>query len=279
MAKYLGPKTDPANVASQSDVDGKPSLSSTNPTTIEPDASAAVGTGTTAARADHTHAIAAASAGTITGTNAEGTSTSFARADHNHAFGSKSVPASALALGPTYETSLPGSPTDGQEIYYQDTGQMATDGIVWHLRYRSGGGTYKWEFVGGSALRGSSAAEPTLTNKTTFQDLDGSPVIVTLPLAGEYEVVAAAQIVMSGTGFAQYAYAITNSSNTVQSEATAALSAFMEGASGTSGNVYANNLYTISTAGWKLRERGRTGGNYSAIYARRRVIVRPIRVG
>ena len=59
-------------------------LSSTNPTTIEPDASAAVGSGTTAARADHTHAIAAASAGTITGTNAEGTSTSFARADHDH---------------------------------------------------------------------------------------------------------------------------------------------------------------------------------------------------
>jgi hypothetical protein len=86
MAKYLGPKTDPANVASQSDVDGKPSLSSTNPTTIQPDASAAVGTGTTAARADHTHAIAAASAGTITGvSNGEGTSTSFARADHLHA--------------------------------------------------------------------------------------------------------------------------------------------------------------------------------------------------
>ena len=51
MAKYLGPKSDPANVATQADIPSAPTT---------------------------------ASAGTITGTNAEGTSTSFARADHNH---------------------------------------------------------------------------------------------------------------------------------------------------------------------------------------------------
>lgn len=86
------------------------------PGTILPDDAANAGTGTTAARANHTHAIAAATAGsivpddaaaegsatsfarsdhkhsivtatasTLTGTNAEGSATSFARSDHDHA--------------------------------------------------------------------------------------------------------------------------------------------------------------------------------------------------
>jgi hypothetical protein len=55
------------------------------PGAIQPDDSANDGVASTAARSDHRHSIAAASAGTITGSNAEGTSTSFARADHNHA--------------------------------------------------------------------------------------------------------------------------------------------------------------------------------------------------
>lgn len=83
--KYLGPKTDSANVATQSDITGGGApLSNSAPDSLEPDQTGAAGSSTDAARADHQHAIAAASAGTITGTNAEGTSTSFARADHNH---------------------------------------------------------------------------------------------------------------------------------------------------------------------------------------------------
>jgi hypothetical protein len=197
MTKYLGPKSDPANVASQSDVDGKPSLSSTNPTTIQPDASAAVGTGTTAARADHTHAIVAAAAGTITGTNAEGTSTSFARADHNHAFGSKSVPASALALGPTYETSLPGSPVDGQEIYYAAN---ATNSIIWHLRYRSAArsGSGAWEFVGGTPLFGGPQGDITTTS-TTHTALTSGPAI-TVPRRGIYRVTVECAVTYARVG-------------------------------------------------------------------------------
>ena len=33
-------------------------------------------------------------------------------------------------------SALPGSPFDGQEIYFQNAG-MATLGVLWHLRYRS----------------------------------------------------------------------------------------------------------------------------------------------
>ena len=59
-------------------------LATTDPSTIEPDASAAEGTGTTAARDDHVHAIATASATGLATTSSEGSSTDFARADHRH---------------------------------------------------------------------------------------------------------------------------------------------------------------------------------------------------
>ena len=66
-------------------------------------------------------------------------------------------------------TALPGSPFDGQEIYFQNAG-MATDGIVWHLRYRSGGGTYKWEFLGGGIWTKTITTSESW-NTTSFSDL------------------------------------------------------------------------------------------------------------
>jgi len=96
--KYLGPKTDGDDLATQSDVTGGGAgLSDATPDAITPDQSGAAGTATDAARADHVHAIAAAAAGTITGSNAEGSSTSFARADHDHALGAGVVGATQLA--------------------------------------------------------------------------------------------------------------------------------------------------------------------------------------
>jgi hypothetical protein len=71
------------------------------PGTILPDASAAGGSSSYAARTDHTHAIACAAPGaniTVSTTNAEGTSTSFARADHGHAASTSSNPSGAIIL-------------------------------------------------------------------------------------------------------------------------------------------------------------------------------------
>lgn len=80
-------------------------------------------------------------------------------------------------------STLPGSPSDGDTIYYQTTG-MATDGIVWTLRYRSGGGTYKWEFVGGPPMYVEFATARTSTT-TSYVALTDA-VEITLPLAGTY---------------------------------------------------------------------------------------------
>ena len=88
---------------------------------------------------------------------------------------------------PTFVSALPGSPVDGQVVYYQSAA-MATDGVVWALRYRSAAaGSYKWEFVGGSVwglevegTGGYNSASPIDT---------GAPVGPgrTPPLAGDYE--------------------------------------------------------------------------------------------
>jgi hypothetical protein len=65
-------------------------LANTNPTTVQPDDAANPGVATTGSRSDHTHAIVADVAVTVTdATNAEGASTSFARADHTHSHGSR----------------------------------------------------------------------------------------------------------------------------------------------------------------------------------------------
>lgn len=77
------------------------------PTSIEPDDATAVGTSTSAARADHQHAIAAGTPGVIEPDDAaaEGVSTSFARADHKHAI------AAAAAVEVTDSTNAEGAST------------------------------------------------------------------------------------------------------------------------------------------------------------------------
>ena len=101
MTRYLGPKTDPANVATQSDVGGS-TLSDSTPDALTPDQAGAAGTATTASRADHSHEIICAAAGTILpdAVSAEGSSTSFARADHTHAIDA-AAPSSNLTASTT----------------------------------------------------------------------------------------------------------------------------------------------------------------------------------
>jgi hypothetical protein len=175
------------------------------PNTIQPDATGAVGTSSLAARADHTHAIVADAAGTITGSNAEGTSTSFARADHNHALGTGVVTSTNILDGtidtgdlkdktpakPTLETSLPASPADGQEIYYVAN---AVDSIIWHFRYRAAArsGSGAWEFIGGSRLASEVFGPGTTTigasGAFTYVNFSVARPALTVPLKGIYDV-------------------------------------------------------------------------------------------
>lgn len=83
-------------------------------------------------------------------------------------------------------TALPGSPADGDEIFLQ-TSAMATARLMWHLRYRAAGTTYKWEFVGGppifaNMVNGGGAA---VTSYDTFAEGLQLPAV---PANGVYQL-------------------------------------------------------------------------------------------
>jgi hypothetical protein len=85
-------------------------------------------------------------------------------------------------------TALPASPVDGQEYFYVAD---ATNGIIWHLRYRAASAsTHKWEFVGGPPLAPpvTNVASPgSVTATGAWQEIN-SNARMTLPLAGDYEL-------------------------------------------------------------------------------------------
>lgn len=91
-------------------------------------------------------------------------------------------------------TSLPSNAIDGQEVRYLANN---TNGIIWNFRYRAGSSSsYKWEFIGGQRLGQEGVGGNTWgtwlsTNSLTTVALSGGPS-VTIPLAGDYEVVGQA---------------------------------------------------------------------------------------
>jgi hypothetical protein len=82
-------------------------------------------------------------------------------------------------------TSVPGSPTDEDELNYPaDT----TNGAMWRFKYRSASGSaFKWEFIGGAAMYAAIATDETTTS-TSFVDLATVGPSITVPRAGDYEV-------------------------------------------------------------------------------------------
>jgi hypothetical protein len=107
-----------------------------------------------------------------------------------------------VAPGPMLVTSLPGSPVDGQECYYQAD---ATNGIIWHLRYRSASSSaYKWECVGGSPL-GVEVVTGESSASTTYTSAGFTAMTVSLPLAGDYDVHHGTDVsVINNTGVMGY---------------------------------------------------------------------------
>jgi hypothetical protein len=85
-------------------------------------------------------------------------------------------------------STLPSSPTDGQEVYYQNAA-MALQGVVWHLKFRDTMGLtfYQWEYLGGGPLFDVIVAQQA-TNSTSYVDLATVGPSVPLPLSGDYIV-------------------------------------------------------------------------------------------
>ena len=89
-------------------------------------------------------------------------------------------------LVPKLVSALPSAPVDGQEVYYVAD---ATNGVVWHLRYRAASpSAYKWEFAGGPPLHAEVETEQGLSSPGSWLDLATVGPDVTLPRAGDYMV-------------------------------------------------------------------------------------------
>ena len=107
------------------------------------------------------------------------------------------------AVRPTLVTALPGSPVDGQQVFYQPTApfdgsnSMASLGRIWHLRYRAASASaYKWEALAAAPLAVYDAAQVSTTATTPTTGQVGTNL--TVPLAGDYEVVVGARLGISG---------------------------------------------------------------------------------
>jgi hypothetical protein len=177
---------------------------------------------------------------------------------------------------PALVAALPATPFDGQEIYYLAD---ATNGVVWHLRYRaSSASAYKWEYLGGSHLvsnQVSTACAMTATGAyTDFSD--GLPTLA-LPLTGDYIIDFGAE--MSHTG--------TNQGMTIQPVATGLTG-------GANGGAYVEQAVQPGTANsalyaltGKIRVTGISGtlklqylqGAAGGSAQRRRLAATPVRVG
>lgn len=92
-------------------------------------------------------------------------------------------------------TVLPGSPVDGQVVNFLAD---AATGVIWQLRWRAAGGTYKWEFVGGTPMKHKVDTDEAFTGGTTY--VDGATVgpRLTLPLPGEYIYHGTVNMYISG---------------------------------------------------------------------------------
>lgn len=100
--------------------------------------------------------------------------------------------------------ALPSSPVDGQRIYYLAD---ASNGIIWTLRYRAyaldgvtvNPSPYKWEVLGQPTAIHAFSAPAVSTNSGTYVALT-TPISVTTPLAGDYDVEISADIGPAGNG-------------------------------------------------------------------------------
>lgn len=90
----------------------------------------------------------------------------------------------AAATAPPVVSSLPGSPTNLQEVYLQ-TADMLSANVVWHMKYLSS--IAKWVYIGGApwfVSASSSVSLSTVSSNTIIADLG-----ILIPASGTYDCI------------------------------------------------------------------------------------------
>lgn len=170
-------------------------------------------------------------------------------------------------------TSLPATPFDGQEVSFQNAA-MATNGVIWRLRYRAASASvYKWECVGGPPLVSVVNAAESLANATT-SDLGTLGPDLTAPLAGEYLVAWGARIQLAAAGIAEGWMVLT-----IGGASTGLTASFLATAQYGGGSVIMDGVRVAVGAGALFRCRYATQGSLQFMFQTRWLRVTPVRVG
>lgn len=167
-------------------------------------------------------------------------------------------------------TSLPSNAIDGQEVRYLVDN---TNGIVWNFRYRAGSSSaYKWEFIGGRPLSVGTPYSTESTASASYVDLASGPQI-SIPLAGDYDIMIQGNMTSSSTGWGAQSYAI----GTATASDDEAIWTGVAGP-GYQNSGMAQRRKTITTAGTILTMKYKSPQSISIGYAYRRFDVTPVRV-
>jgi hypothetical protein len=181
---------------------------------------------------------------------------------------------------PQLVTVLPSAPYDGQVLDYVAD---ATGGVVWRLRYRAASASsFKWEFVGGSALTAIVSAQTTVVS-SSYPGSAQTPS-VTVPLAGDYLV---------RRGFQGGLYGATNGGSAVGGIHNAGTLTGGELQAGTDTNIGADGtrftgvfvedvlpgLAASNVLDLRYRRADAGGGGGTAYFTNRWLAVTPVRVG
>jgi hypothetical protein len=175
---------------------------------------------------------------------------------------------------PPLVTALPtgtGIPFDGQEVYLLPD---ATDGIVWHARYRAGSPfASKWDVLEAMPwVKYVATAES--RNNAAYGDLTTVGPQLTIPVAGDYRIDHGA-VMLSGN--ADSAWASVKFSGAEASDADAARAVQINIAP--MPFAAPERPFKTIAAGTVVKQRYRTGGAQTATWQDRWLRVTPLRIG
>lgn len=170
-------------------------------------------------------------------------------------------------------SSLPGSPADGAECYYQSAAMVTAGMPPWHLRYRSGSSSsYKWEVIAGRAIRADVATSESV-GSASFTNLTTTGPTIALPLAGDYDVEIGARMTAPSGLIAAMSYSIG---------ATAAANAdemILDRTSGGNPSTTHRSMLKTGLSAVNLQAKYRTGGASVGVWEARYIKATPLRVG
>lgn len=177
-----------------------------------------------------------------------------------------------------YVTALPPGPVDGQEIFYAAD---ATNGVIWHLRYRSGASG--WEFIGGPPLQIYDVNSVTQAS-STFADFSTAGPSLTMPLAGDYMVEWTCNLGNSLTAPSFDVFVGIKNASTNPADADCLHWIFTSVQGSLAGRDDAEPMgvmrrkITVATAGDVLKMVGRSSGAQTINHERRLLVATPVKV-